>query len=40
VLIANRRVTREGVSIMDIAPKVLKYSGVQIPGDLDGQPLF
>jgi predicted AlkP superfamily phosphohydrolase/phosphomutase len=40
VLISNRPVARQGVSIMDIAPTVLKYFGVQIPGELDGQPLF
>jgi predicted AlkP superfamily phosphohydrolase/phosphomutase len=40
VLISNRPVVRQGVSIMDIAPTVLKYFGVQIPGDIDGQPLF
>jgi predicted AlkP superfamily phosphohydrolase/phosphomutase len=40
VLISNRRVLRQGASIMDIAPTVLKYFGVQIPGDIDGQPLF
>jgi predicted AlkP superfamily phosphohydrolase/phosphomutase len=40
VLISNRPVVRRGVSIMDIAPTVLKYFGVQVPGDMDGQPLF
>jgi predicted AlkP superfamily phosphohydrolase/phosphomutase len=40
VLIANRPVVRRGVSIVDIAPTVLKYFGVQVPGDMDGQPLF
>jgi predicted AlkP superfamily phosphohydrolase/phosphomutase len=40
VLISNRRVLRQEASIMDIAPTVLKYFGVQIPGDIDGQPLF
>jgi len=25
---------------MDIAPTVLKYFGVPIPGDVDGKPLF
>jgi len=40
VLISNRPVVRQGVSIMDIAPTVLKYFGLQIPGDIDGQPLF
>ena len=27
-------------SIMDIAPTVLKYFGLAIPGDIDGKPLF
>ena len=43
VLISSRPVTREGSlppSIMDIAPTVLKYFGVPIPGDIDGKPLF
>ncbi len=40
VLISNRPIVRQGVSIMDIAPIVLKYFGLQIPGDIDGQPLF
>ena len=40
VLISNRPVTRTGLSIIDIAPTVLKYFGLQIPGDIDGKPLF
>jgi predicted AlkP superfamily phosphohydrolase/phosphomutase len=42
VLISNRRVTRDGAapSIMDVAPTVLKYFGLPIPGDIDGKPLF
>jgi predicted AlkP superfamily phosphohydrolase/phosphomutase len=43
VLISNRPIARResgGLSIMDIAPTVLKYFGLPIPGDLDGQPLF
>jgi len=43
VLISSRPVSRgpsEGPSIMDIAPTVLKYFGVPIPGDIDGKPLF
>jgi predicted AlkP superfamily phosphohydrolase/phosphomutase len=40
VLISNRPVARQEVSIMDIAPTVLKYFAVSIPGDIDGQPLF
>lgn len=40
VLISNRRVSREDISIIDIAPTVLKYFGLQIPRDIDGKPLF
>ena len=43
VLISNRPITRReggGPSIMDIAPTVLKYFGLPIPGDIDGKPLF
>jgi predicted AlkP superfamily phosphohydrolase/phosphomutase len=40
VLIANRRLTRPDASIMDIAPTVLKFFGLPIPGDIDGKALF
>jgi len=40
VLIANRRITSTSPSIMDIAPTVLKYFGLQIPSDIDGKALF
>ena len=46
VLISNRPIARRGpsgvtgLSIMDIAPTVLKYFGLPIPGDIDGKPLF
>ena len=40
VLISNRPVQRTTPSIMDVAPTVLKYFGVPIPGDIDGKPLF
>jgi predicted AlkP superfamily phosphohydrolase/phosphomutase len=40
VLISNRPVTRDHLSIVDIAPTVLKYFGIQIPADIDGKPLF
>jgi bisphosphoglycerate-independent phosphoglycerate mutase (AlkP superfamily) len=42
-LISNRPIVRRetgGPSIMDIAPTVLKYFGLPIPGDIDGKPLF
>ncbi len=40
VLIANRRITRPQASILDIAPTVLKFFGLQIPADIDGTSLF
>jgi predicted AlkP superfamily phosphohydrolase/phosphomutase len=40
VLIANRRLTVENPSIVDIAPTVLRYFGVEVPRDLDGRPVF
>jgi predicted AlkP superfamily phosphohydrolase/phosphomutase len=40
VLISNRRASRAEASIVDIAPTVLKFFGLQIPADLDGTPLF
>lgn len=40
VLIANRRLTRPEASIIDIAPTVLRFFGLQIPADIDGKPLF
>jgi predicted AlkP superfamily phosphohydrolase/phosphomutase len=46
VLISNRPIARRGdsrvnqPSIMDIAPTVLKYFGLPIPGDIDGKPFF
>jgi predicted AlkP superfamily phosphohydrolase/phosphomutase len=43
VLISSRPIAREGggmANIMDVAPTVLKYFGLQVPGDIDGKPLF
>jgi predicted AlkP superfamily phosphohydrolase/phosphomutase len=40
VLITNRRSSSEAPSIMDIAPTVLKYFGIPIPGEIDGKALF
>ena len=39
ILISSRPVG-PGPRIIDIAPTVLKYFGVPIPGDIDGKPLF
>jgi predicted AlkP superfamily phosphohydrolase/phosphomutase len=40
VLIANRRLTTSTPTIMDLAPTVLKYFGVQIPAGMDGKAIF
>lgn len=40
ILISNRKVSRDHISIIDIAPTVLKYFGIRIPTDIDGKPLF
>jgi predicted AlkP superfamily phosphohydrolase/phosphomutase len=40
VLITNRRVNAASPSIMDIAPTVLNYFRIPIPGDVDGKALF
>jgi predicted AlkP superfamily phosphohydrolase/phosphomutase len=40
VLITNRKLAGPQPSIMDIAPTVLKYFGVTIPGEIDGKALF
>jgi predicted AlkP superfamily phosphohydrolase/phosphomutase len=40
VLITNRPVHSTEPSIMDIAPTVLKFFGVPVPGEIDGKPLF
>jgi predicted AlkP superfamily phosphohydrolase/phosphomutase len=40
VLISSTRPTRARARIIDIAPTVLKFFGIALPGDLDGEPLF
>jgi predicted AlkP superfamily phosphohydrolase/phosphomutase len=40
VLISNKPLTSPSSSIVDIAPTVLKFFGVPIPGAIDGKPLF
>ena len=40
VLISNRPLTGTSASIVDLAPTILKFFGVQIPSEIDGKPLF
>ena len=40
VLISSRKIQSEATRIIDIAPTVLRYFGLQIPADIDGKPLF
>ncbi|MCA1559184.1 MAG: alkaline phosphatase family protein [Acidobacteria bacterium] len=40
MLISNRPIRRPSPSILDIAPTVLQFFGVSIPGAIDGKPLF
>jgi predicted AlkP superfamily phosphohydrolase/phosphomutase len=40
VLLSNRPVSAAAPSIVDIAPTALKFFGLEIPGDIDGSPLF
>jgi predicted AlkP superfamily phosphohydrolase/phosphomutase len=40
VLISNKPFASETPSIMDIAPTVLKFFGIQIPGSVDGKSIF
>ncbi len=40
VLLSSRRISAASPSIVDIAPTVLDFFGLAIPGDIDGKPLF
>ena len=40
VLISSRPIDSDATRIMDLAPTVLRYFGLPIPGDIDGKPLF
>ena len=40
VLLTTRKINRPDPSIMDIAPTVLRYFGVTIPGTIDGKSLW
>ena len=40
VLMASRPIAVPAPSIIDIAPTVLKYFGLEIPKDIDGKALF
>ena len=40
VLISNKPIEVAEPSIIDIAPTVLKFFGVQVPASIDGKPLL
>ncbi|HUL74255.1 MAG TPA: alkaline phosphatase family protein [Vicinamibacterales bacterium] len=40
VFVSSKPITRSSPRIIDIAPTVLKFFGVAIPGTIDGKPLF
>ena len=40
ILVSSRPIVTQDPRIIDLAPTVLKYFGVSIPGDIDGKPLF
>ena len=40
VLLSTHPLAGDSASILDIAPTVLKYFGLEIPKDIDGKPLF
>ena len=40
VLITNRKINTATPRIIDIAPTVLTFYGIPVPGTLDGKPLF
>jgi predicted AlkP superfamily phosphohydrolase/phosphomutase len=40
VLFSSRPITAASPSIVDIAPTVLDFFGLAVPGDIDGKPLF
>jgi len=39
-LISSRKLAHDRYDIIDLAPTVLRYFGVAIPGDIDGKPMF
>lgn len=40
ILLVNREISRDEVSIIDVAPTILKSLGVPIPGNIDGKPFL
>jgi predicted AlkP superfamily phosphohydrolase/phosphomutase len=40
ILVSSKPITATNPRIMDIAPTVLKFLGVTIPGTIDGKPIF
>jgi predicted AlkP superfamily phosphohydrolase/phosphomutase len=40
VLVSSRPIASDAPRIIDLAPTVLKYFGINVPTDIDGKPLF
>jgi predicted AlkP superfamily phosphohydrolase/phosphomutase len=40
ILVSNRPIVTKQPRIIDIAPTVLRFFGLSVPGDIDGKPLF
>jgi predicted AlkP superfamily phosphohydrolase/phosphomutase len=40
VLVSSRKIEGETTRIIDIAPTVLRFFGLDVPADIDGRPLF
>jgi predicted AlkP superfamily phosphohydrolase/phosphomutase len=40
ILVSNRKIDTQAPSVKDIAPTVIQYFGIPIPGDIDGHALF
>jgi len=40
IVATNRKIKKEDPALIDIGPTVLKIFGLEVPGDMDGRPIF